>query len=121
MAPSSTQQEYLSQFLLILRSSCLPTSPNDADGIPATTIVLDEDTGGVKAIVNARSLTALRTAAGCVSFVLFLMCSVNEQHDQAVFLHHTSLDQSALAQSSPLAPGPKPMLTYLCTYHITHQ
>lgn len=33
-------------------------------GIPGTTLVLDEETGAVKAVVNARSLTALRTAAG---------------------------------------------------------
>ena len=32
-------------------------------GLQATTIVLDEDTGDVKAIVNARKLTALRNAA----------------------------------------------------------
>jgi ornithine cyclodeaminase/alanine dehydrogenase-like protein (mu-crystallin family) len=35
-------------------------------GLPASTIVLDEHTGAVKALVNARSLTALRTAAGSV-------------------------------------------------------
>ena len=33
-------------------------------GLPATTMVMDEDTGEVKAIVNARKLTALRNAAG---------------------------------------------------------
>ncbi|TFK16536.1 NAD(P)-binding protein, partial [Coprinopsis marcescibilis] len=33
-------------------------------GLPATTVVLDEHTGAVKAIVNARKLTALRNAAG---------------------------------------------------------
>lgn len=33
-------------------------------GIPATTLVMDESTGCVDAVVNARSLTALRTAAG---------------------------------------------------------
>jgi len=33
-------------------------------GLPATTLVLDEVTGGVKAVVNARKLTALRNAAG---------------------------------------------------------
>ncbi|KAH8114580.1 NAD-binding protein [Phellopilus nigrolimitatus] len=37
---------------------------NHAGGLPATTLVLDEQTGAVKAVVNARSLTALRTAAG---------------------------------------------------------
>ncbi|KAI0665601.1 NAD-P-binding protein [Trametes maxima] len=33
-------------------------------GLPATTIVLDERLGSVKAVVNARRLTALRNAAG---------------------------------------------------------
>jgi len=35
-------------------------------GIPGTTLVLDERTGGVKAVVNSRGLTALRNAAGSV-------------------------------------------------------
>ncbi|KAJ7280196.1 hypothetical protein C8J57DRAFT_120805 [Mycena rebaudengoi] len=43
---------------------CVPTSPNDAHGLPASTLVLDEETGAVKAIINAGSLTALRNAAG---------------------------------------------------------
>ncbi|TFK38476.1 hypothetical protein BDQ12DRAFT_631010 [Crucibulum laeve] len=42
----------------------VPRSNEDARGLPASTLVLDEDTGAVKAIVNARSLTALRNAAG---------------------------------------------------------
>jgi len=33
-------------------------------GLPATTLVMDETTGSLDAVVNARSLTALRTAAG---------------------------------------------------------
>jgi len=33
------------------------------DGLPATTLVMDEVSGGLEAVVNARSLTALRTAA----------------------------------------------------------
>ena len=42
------------------------TAPEDVkeQGLPASTIVLDERSGGVKAIVNARCLTALRNAAG---------------------------------------------------------
>jgi len=36
----------------------------DHNGLPASTIVLDEKTGSVKALVNANALTALRTAAG---------------------------------------------------------
>lgn len=42
----------------------VPTSPSDTRGIPGSTVVLDEDSGVVKAIVNARKLTALRNAAG---------------------------------------------------------
>jgi ornithine cyclodeaminase/alanine dehydrogenase-like protein (mu-crystallin family) len=42
----------------------IPHDPADQGGLPASTLVLDEATGGVRAIVNARQLTALRTAAG---------------------------------------------------------
>ena len=35
-----------------------------SSGIPATTLVMDEASGKVKAVVNARTLTAVRTAAG---------------------------------------------------------
>ena len=42
----------------------VPSVPGDTRGLPATTLVLDESTGATKAIINARSLTALRTAAG---------------------------------------------------------
>ncbi|KAH9933979.1 NAD(P)-binding protein [Epithele typhae] len=43
-----------------------PDAPEDvrARGLPASTLVLDERTGAVKAVVNARLLTALRNAAG---------------------------------------------------------
>lgn len=33
-------------------------------GLPATNIVIDEETGGVEAVMNAGALTAVRTAAG---------------------------------------------------------
>jgi len=42
----------------------VPSVPGDTRGIPGTTLVLDENTGAAKAVINARSLTALRTAAG---------------------------------------------------------
>ena len=42
----------------------VPLLSGDARGLPASTLVLDEKTGATKALVNARSLTALRTAAG---------------------------------------------------------
>jgi len=41
----------------------VPTSGGSA-GIPATTLVIDEASGGVEAVVNARNLTAVRNAAG---------------------------------------------------------
>lgn len=37
-------------------------------GLPGTTIVLDERSGGVRAVVNSRRLTALRNAAGTHMF-----------------------------------------------------
>ena len=37
-----------------------------SNGLPATTLVMDEASGGVKAVVNTRNLTAIRTAAGAV-------------------------------------------------------
>ena len=42
----------------------VPLLSGDTRGIPGSTLVLDEKTGATKAILNARSLTALRTAAG---------------------------------------------------------
>jgi len=42
----------------------VPTSPVDMRGLPASTVLLDEETGRARAIVNASTLTALRNAAG---------------------------------------------------------
>ena len=44
----------------------MPTAPPPvkAAGLPGTTLVLDELSGAVRAVVNARQLTALRNAAG---------------------------------------------------------
>ncbi|KAG9312485.1 hypothetical protein JVU11DRAFT_6872 [Chiua virens] len=44
----------------------VPSLPDTQRGLPASTFVLDEVTGCVKAIVNATALTALRTASGSV-------------------------------------------------------
>jgi ornithine cyclodeaminase/alanine dehydrogenase-like protein (mu-crystallin family) len=52
-----------------LKVVCVPNK-SDARGLPATTVVLDESTGNVKAIVNARKLTALRNAAGATLYKL---------------------------------------------------
>ncbi|KAF4596602.1 hypothetical protein EYR40_007707 [Pleurotus pulmonarius] len=43
-----------------------------ANGLPATTLVMDETTGAVRAVVNARSLTALRNAAGSLLSTRFV-------------------------------------------------
>lgn len=55
--------------------------PNESDprGIPGTTLVLDPVTGAVKAVVNARKLTALRNAAGRFydSLLYFLLLTLN--------------------------------------------
>lgn len=42
----------------------VPTRPDDQGGLAGTTIVLDEETGVVKGMVNARKLTAVRNACG---------------------------------------------------------
>jgi ornithine cyclodeaminase len=42
----------------------VPRRPDDTRGLPATTLVLNEETGAVEAVINARELTALRNAAG---------------------------------------------------------
>jgi ornithine cyclodeaminase/alanine dehydrogenase-like protein (mu-crystallin family) len=49
---------------------CVPRNPGDSRGLPGSTLVLDEATGTIKAIVNARSLTPLRNAAGKHPFLL---------------------------------------------------
>ncbi|KAH9961972.1 NAD-P-binding protein [Russula dissimulans] len=50
----------------------VPSAPGDTRGLPATTLVLDENTGTAKAVINARSLTALRTAAGSLLATVLL-------------------------------------------------
>ncbi|KAH8980033.1 NAD-P-binding protein [Lactarius hatsudake] len=50
----------------------VPLLSADTRGIPASTLVLDEATGATKALVNARALTALRTAAGSVLATVIL-------------------------------------------------
>ena len=63
----------LAEFGSAIKVVSVPRGDVDT-GIPATTVVMDDITGGVKAVVNARRLTALRTAAGEYSFfVLYLM------------------------------------------------
>jgi ornithine cyclodeaminase len=51
----------------------VPSVSGDDRGLPATTLVLDENTGETKAVVNARTLTSLRTAAGML-VTIYLFC-----------------------------------------------
>lgn len=47
----------------------VPLKGGDTRGIPGTTLVLNEESGGVEAVINSRELTALRNAAGSSVFV----------------------------------------------------
>ncbi|WWC58049.1 uncharacterized protein I303_100584 [Kwoniella dejecticola CBS 10117] len=81
--------------------------PQKSDGgLPGTTLILDEKSGKVKAVVNARKLTALRNAAGSALFLqqfpnpsppqhLILFGSGAQCHSHALlFLElHPSLDE----------------------------
>lgn len=40
----------------------VPRRADDQTGLPATTLIFDEKTGQSRAVLNARSLTAVRTA-----------------------------------------------------------
>jgi ornithine cyclodeaminase/alanine dehydrogenase-like protein (mu-crystallin family) len=57
--------EYATAFredVMTVKIVSVPSS--GSGGLPATVLVFDETTGGVKGCINARRLTALRTAAG---------------------------------------------------------
>ena len=47
-----------------IKAVSVPARDDAPLGLPASTLVMDEVTGSVKAIVNTRRLTAIRTAAG---------------------------------------------------------
>ena len=47
-----------------LKAVSVPQKSGDTRGLLASTVVMDEETGAVKALINARSLTAFRNAAG---------------------------------------------------------
>lgn len=53
----------------------VPRSDSNNGGLPATTMVLNEVTGAVDAIVNARQLTAVRNAAGMALSAISTLCS----------------------------------------------
>jgi ornithine cyclodeaminase/alanine dehydrogenase-like protein (mu-crystallin family) len=60
----------IAPFGTAMKVVAVPTGEGDMRGLPASTIVLDEETGAVRALVNASALTAYRTAAGVHSSVL---------------------------------------------------
>ncbi|KAI5992568.1 NAD-binding protein [Pisolithus orientalis] len=85
----------------------VPTSADDKRGLPASTILLDEETGRVKAIVNASALTALRTAAGRCTIVnrstnarLENLLSVLRQSHPLVALEGLALDDTTNVRSA---------------------
>ncbi|KAI5117243.1 hypothetical protein M0805_001561 [Coniferiporia weirii] len=85
------------------------------EGISATTLVLDEQTGAVRAVVNARSLTALRTAAGSAlatrligptaprTLLLFGAGKQIEAHADILIRVFPSLDHCIIVNRSPNA------------------
>ncbi|OXH23536.1 ornithine cyclodeaminase [Cryptococcus neoformans] len=54
-------------------------SNSSAEGLPASTIIMDEVSGKAKALINARKLTALRNACGSAVF-LSLFPAVTTKH-----------------------------------------
>lgn len=66
----------------------IPRDPANQGGLPASTLVLDEDTGGVRAIVNVRQLTALRTAAGMHFCSPRKRSKLNMHYGQVLYLLH---------------------------------
>lgn len=59
-------------------------SKSQKAGLPATTIVVEEKSGNVKSIINARHLTALRTAAGSLlATELLLLGASSSSHTAA--------------------------------------
>ncbi|KXN83257.1 Ketimine reductase mu-crystallin [Leucoagaricus sp. SymC.cos] len=61
----------------------VPRRQGDVRGLPATTLVMNEDTGAVDAVVNARELTALRNAAG--SLLSTTLVGVNKPENIVLF------------------------------------
>ncbi|KAF8625486.1 hypothetical protein AX15_005351 [Amanita polypyramis BW_CC] len=104
--------------------AALSTGPNAKSnmgprvrGLPATVLVLDEETGSIRAVVNARSLTALRTAAGSllsttlvgpinpVSVVAFGAGKQVQAHIHLHLLHFPSIQTCTIVTRSSLSPN----------------
>lgn len=63
---------HMDDFGTSMKVVSLPKGPSQ-EGLPASTLLLDERTGALKALINARSLTALRNAAGECRFCHTIM------------------------------------------------
>ncbi|KAK2460196.1 hypothetical protein APHAL10511_007787 [Amanita phalloides] len=108
-------------------------------GLPATTLVLDEDTGSVKAVLNARSLTALRTGAGanyilpsvfnnnekqahsCLQLLLGLKIRLQSRHlgQESKFKHTcSSISNTTLPSGNAQSSIDLPLLSTYKTYGI---
>ncbi|WWC66909.1 uncharacterized protein I206_100816 [Kwoniella pini CBS 10737] len=66
-APTISNSTFESSTTTSIKIVSLPQKSND--GLPGTTLILDEKNGKVKAIVNAKKLTALRNACGSALFL----------------------------------------------------
>lgn len=91
-----------------LKVVSVPQKSSDTRGLPASTVVIDEETGAVKALVNARALTAFRNAAGKLNY--HLHCPNSPESSQGLCYLPTS-SAYALHQLSPSVQANKLMLT----------
>jgi ornithine cyclodeaminase/alanine dehydrogenase-like protein (mu-crystallin family) len=78
----------------------VPLLSDDVRGLPASTLILDENTGAVRALVNARSLTALRTAAGMSSTSLTVLIPERDPPPQDPFWRRWFCIHRRVANSS---------------------
>ncbi|CAG8709811.1 11615_t:CDS:2, partial [Acaulospora colombiana] len=89
-ANNGPYRDLFGQFTLLtkLKNPALVDDGDDSKsqkaGLPATTIVVEERSGNVKSIINARHLTALRTAAGSLlATELLLLGASSSSHTAA--------------------------------------
>jgi len=90
----------------------VPLKEGDTRGLPATTLVLNEESGGVDAVVNARELTSLRNAAGSLlsttlvgvdkpeRIVMFGAGKQIEAHINVFLKHYPSINSCTIVNHS---------------------
>ncbi|WVR03448.1 hypothetical protein IAU60_000439 [Kwoniella sp. DSM 27419] len=76
--PGQSSEGSKTQSTTAIKIVSVPTK--GAEGLPASTFVMDETTGKVKAMINARKLTALRNAAGSAIFLSSFPCPTPPAH-----------------------------------------